>query len=1479
MLLCVGLGYATALGAAGYWDGNDTAPGAGATPTGTWGANPFWSPDSNGVSPPVAWTSGDTAVFSAGTDAVNPFTVTVNGVQTVGGIEFEEGTVTLSGGIIVLTFGATLSLTPASATINSLVSGSTLTKTGSGTLFLNGANIYTGYTTVAAGVIAVGNNVALGSASAFTTVNSSAAVHFAGDRTLTEPFIINGTGISGSGALRNISGSNTISGSIKLESDARINADAGTLVLAAGVGATENNRQLTIGGAGDTIMAGDSLAGKSSLLTKDGDGVLTVTAYCNHRAGTIVNGGTLRLGASDVLHGAGFVAPLVLNGTFDLNGFNETFDSLTGSGLVTNGGTLTLGSSSNAPVFAGVISGPTALVKTDINTQTLTGVSTYSGTTTVSNGVLMANGSLAGGGAVSVEPGATLGGTGTIAGPVTVAAGGGISPGNTAGTLTLAGGLNLSAGGACVWELATNSTNHPGTNFDQIVVTGGNLTLWGASTLNIRFIGTATAPDSSDPFWQSPRSWKIVSISGGMNPDNSNFSIIEVGSYVAGDFSTSVDADGGIRLNFRPPRPVTNTVDFATVTSRPFLTGVRGHNPYRSMNEAGFTSTFSMSSPSLMRGIAGGLDADTYDWRVYNSGSKWGATAWGTLVTTLDFLRKCRDTGSQPLFTANMFGGGYTNEYGTWICQYDNHTNLYNPGGYGTNAVTGTAAQLAADWVRYCNIIVPTYQQGQESLIGNDPNFNALDNQENLRVYHSVALGGEWDGRDILLTNGEAAVTKVIWWEVGNEPEVDLGLDSTLVNQHVIADKIVFRDRYRTIANAMRAVDSTLLIGPCLTAGNNNEWLGRVAEDTNAPLDFVGIHPYYNSIKTSWPDPIQMTTALMNIGQFVAGRCIATAATLSNYAGATRFGTKPAGWQWTTPLIASEYNPVNWDATSVVKRSTASGLGLLEHCFRFAHPNRTTNALPSWFGANYWENPSRVVFLTNAFEALRDFVGDRILENPSPSPQPVPDFAPLSWPLRVYITQQTNGANRVHVWGLNFSEAQDQSVSLALTNLPFTVRQVLQRSFGRPGAENSLTNSTGLGWIAQDVTASVNPSIFTFTVENAGFAILTFQEVAVTNWYWDTSKSSGLQGGNGIWSTNPLVSVWSTRTNGDRPVFAWADGREAVFDTTLSAGGTVTVTGTVSPHEVIVDKANCDFAGTGTIDLGPGGMTINAPTSIANGAGNPTLAGRGGVTVNPGDGNTVTFDCTNTYSGETVIATGIFTLGARGGVPNSARIVLSNATTFNVAAKTSDFILEAGQTLAGDGSAVGSITANGTVSPGAPVGTLTFSTNLTLAGTTCMDVSRDGPAVTNDFIVCSNLLTHGGTLVVTNRGPDPLAAGDTFTLFSALTYNGSFNRVELPTVGFGLDWDTNGLGTGVLQVVGIPVFSSAALSGTNVVLSGANGEAGAPYFLVASTNVTLPMSNWTRVLSNSFGSDGSFSAELPLEPADPMRVFRLQYGN
>ena len=131
-----------------------------------------------------------------------------------------------------------------------------LTKTGTGTLTLSGANTYTGGTTLTGGVIRVQSNGALGTTAGGTTVASGTAIEIDGSGlAIAEPITsLIGTG-GGTGALRNLANANTWSGAIDLgaAAGATIASDAGTLTLATG-GITGNTRPLTVTGAGNTTI-------------------------------------------------------------------------------------------------------------------------------------------------------------------------------------------------------------------------------------------------------------------------------------------------------------------------------------------------------------------------------------------------------------------------------------------------------------------------------------------------------------------------------------------------------------------------------------------------------------------------------------------------------------------------------------------------------------------------------------------------------------------------------------------------------------------------------------------------------------------------------------------------------------------------------------------------------------------------------------------------------------------------------------------------------------------------------------------------------------------------------------------------------------------------------------------------------------------------------------------------------------------------
>jgi autotransporter-associated beta strand protein len=355
-----------------------------------------------------------------------------------------------------------------------------------------------------------------------------------------------------------------------------------------------------IGGRLDVYGVLKDGLGAHSRLVKSGDKTLNLCGmHANtYTGGTVVNAGPIKMAKPAGLNA--IPGDVTVNGTGALlmnNGGGEQIadtaivtlndsgllDVSTGGGqpetvqtvqsasanasiVLASAGTLTVAPSSSVTYsngglgesdFSGSISdGGGTVVMNGTGIYGMLGVNSVANLT-VNSGTLKVNGN-SGTGPVQVNTGGTLLGQGTITGAVTVANGGTIGAGFSAGSLTLAAGLDLSASGngpTNVWELAAlkdSGTGVAGTDFDQIVLTGGTLALGAQATLDIRFIGSATAPNSSNPFWQSAHTWAIISLSGGSNPGPSNFGNVKNGSYAAGNLTTAADGSGGIVLTFTP---------------------------------------------------------------------------------------------------------------------------------------------------------------------------------------------------------------------------------------------------------------------------------------------------------------------------------------------------------------------------------------------------------------------------------------------------------------------------------------------------------------------------------------------------------------------------------------------------------------------------------------------------------------------------------------------------------------------------------------------------------------------------------------------------------------------------------------------------------------------------------------------------------------------------------------------------------------
>src|ERR1019366_2912695 len=217
-------------------------------------------------------------------------------------------------------------------------------------------------------------------------------------------------------------------------------------------------------------------------------------------------------------------------------------------------------------------------------------------------------------------------------------------------------------------------------------------------------------------------------------------------------------------------------------------------------------------------------------------------------------------------------------------------------------------------------------------------------------------------------------------------------------------------------------------------------------------------------------------------------------------------------------------------------------------------------------------------------------------------------------------------------------------------------------------------------------------------------------------------------------------------------------------------------------------------------------------------------------------------------SGFTWTKSGAGTLQLSGVNTNTGTVTVNGGTLLVNGSIKSPATVASSGTLGGKGVISGLVTiqSGGTLAPGTnstSIGTLTMSNSVTLqAGSTNQMTIKKTAPMTNDVLRVTGTLTLAGTLTATNLS-GTLAAGDSFKIFNAGNYSGSFTAFTLPALGTGLAWNTTNLIlnrtiSGIVRVP--PQFSSVAQrSDGNFQFSG-TGAAGVTYELDAATNLFLP---------------------------------------
>jgi autotransporter-associated beta strand protein len=228
------------------------------------------------------------------------------------------------------------------AQFNNWFATASLIKNGAGTATLANTNGFSGKADVNAGILLATSNGALGtgswSSNTMTQVYNGGTLALQGGISLNEHMHIVGQGVGGLGALRSISGTNSLtmtfsnSGSgpgLALDGDTTIGVDADTLTVT--------------GFYHDPAYAG-------SALTKVGGGTLAFNQASTYTGGTVVQGGTIRLLGRNLLSASGGItvhsgASLITDAA---NGENTQNIS---SAITLNGGSLAAGIGASAQNF------------------------------------------------------------------------------------------------------------------------------------------------------------------------------------------------------------------------------------------------------------------------------------------------------------------------------------------------------------------------------------------------------------------------------------------------------------------------------------------------------------------------------------------------------------------------------------------------------------------------------------------------------------------------------------------------------------------------------------------------------------------------------------------------------------------------------------------------------------------------------------------------------------------------------------------------------------------------------------------------------------------------------------------------------------------------------------------------------------------------------------------------------------------------
>ena len=134
--------------------------------------------------------------------------------------------------------------------------------------------------------------------------------------------------------------------------------------------------------------------------------------------------------------------------------------------------------------------------------------------------------------------------------------------------------------------------------------------------------------------------------------------------------------------------------------------------------------------------------------------------------------------------------------------------------------------------------------------------------------------------------------------------------------------------------------------------------------------------------------------------------------------------------------------------------------------------------------------------------------------------------------------------------------------------------------------------------------------------------------------------------------------------------------------------------------------------------------------------------------------------------------------------------------------------------------------------------------------------------------------------------PDPAGStsggnnGASIPYFGIYAASGAGPNVYIDEVRIGTTWASVTPASGAVQQppASGPLVTQTLMSPAGVILRGTNGAANGTYRVLGSTNVVLPVAQWSVISTQSFSSNGSFAYTNPLVPGTAQQFFRLVSG-